>query len=115
VLLVRRANAHGKGLWSLPGGKLENDETLEQTAMREVLEETGLRFHPQHFVGEFHIALPSLIYVIHCFTGYCDEGEALATSDADAVIWLDMAQLKSLALAPNTEAAIGKAADLMRV
>ncbi len=30
------------GLWELPGGKQEPDEALEQTAVREVLEETGL-------------------------------------------------------------------------
>lgn len=28
--------------WSMPGGAVENNETLEQAAKREVLEETGL-------------------------------------------------------------------------
>jgi 8-oxo-dGTP diphosphatase len=37
-----RRNAHGDGTWSVPGGHLEFGETFEDTARREVLEETGL-------------------------------------------------------------------------
>lgn len=41
-LMGRRRNAHGDGTWSIPGGHLEFGETFEDTAKREVLEETGL-------------------------------------------------------------------------
>lgn len=41
-LMGRRRNAHGDGTWSIPGGHLEFAETFEDTARREVLEETGL-------------------------------------------------------------------------
>lgn len=39
VLLIRRAD---EGLWGLPKGTVERGETLEETALREVREETGL-------------------------------------------------------------------------
>ena len=39
VLLQRRAD---DGLWNIPGGAMEPGETLEETAQREVHEETGL-------------------------------------------------------------------------
>jgi ADP-ribose pyrophosphatase YjhB (NUDIX family) len=39
VLLQRRAD---DGIWNIPGGAMEPGETLEQTAQREVREETGL-------------------------------------------------------------------------
>jgi bifunctional NMN adenylyltransferase/nudix hydrolase len=43
VLLIERAGALGKGAWALPGGFLEPDERLEHGAVRELLEETGLK------------------------------------------------------------------------
>src|SRR6185503_3254667 len=42
VLLVERAKPPGEGLWSVPGGRLERNETLAQAVAREVREETGL-------------------------------------------------------------------------
>ncbi len=43
VLLVRRDKDPGKGLWSVPGGAVEIGESQETAAIREVLEETGVR------------------------------------------------------------------------
>lgn len=51
VLLVRRANPPGAGKWSLPGGKQELGETAQQTARRELREETGLECAELTLVG----------------------------------------------------------------
>ncbi|MCW2542072.1 MAG: ADP-ribose pyrophosphatase [Frankiales bacterium] len=40
--LIGRLNRRGRLLWSLPKGHLENGETSEQAAVREVAEETGI-------------------------------------------------------------------------
>ena len=42
VLLIQRGHAPGKGLWALPGGFVEPRDTLWQSCLRELAEETGL-------------------------------------------------------------------------
>lgn len=42
ILLIRRGRAPGKGLFALPGGFLEAEDTLLESAMRELFEETAL-------------------------------------------------------------------------
>ena len=51
VLLGKRINVHGEDCWTFPGGHLEMDETWEDCAEREVLEETGLRIKNSKFIG----------------------------------------------------------------
>lgn len=43
ILLVRLNYGPRDGHWALPGGLVEADETAEQAAVRETLEETGFR------------------------------------------------------------------------
>jgi len=42
VLLVQRSNPPDAGRWGFPGGKIEFGETIEQAAIRELLEETAI-------------------------------------------------------------------------
>jgi 8-oxo-dGTP diphosphatase len=51
LLLVRRGRAPGAGYWSVPGGRVENGETLHEAVVREVWEETGLAVVVDRFLG----------------------------------------------------------------
>lgn len=46
VLLIERGGEPYKGCWAFPGGFLEMDETVEEGAVRELREETGLILSP---------------------------------------------------------------------
>jgi 8-oxo-dGTP diphosphatase len=47
ILLARRSGVrYGSGLWGLPGGHVEDHETLAQAAAREAREETGVSIEP---------------------------------------------------------------------
>jgi len=53
ILLIKRGKAPAKGEWSLPGGAQELGETIEETARREVREETGCEIGTLSFLGAF--------------------------------------------------------------
>jgi len=50
MLLVQKSTGPFKGLWDLPGGRIEFGEAPETTLIREVLEETGLEILTQDFM-----------------------------------------------------------------
>ncbi len=51
IVLIRRGIEPGLGSWAQPGGFLEIDETVNQAAIRETFEETGLLVEPGEIVG----------------------------------------------------------------
>ena len=53
ILLIKRNTIPFKGYWALPGGRMEQGETIEQTIVREVKEETGLDVTIVRKVGEY--------------------------------------------------------------
>ena len=54
LLLIKRSTPPFVGYWALPGGRAEPGETLEQTVVREVKEETGLIVEIVRKIGAYH-------------------------------------------------------------
>ena len=54
ILLIKRRTAPFKGYWALPGGRVDFGETVTQTIVREVKEETGLDVATVRKIGEYH-------------------------------------------------------------
>ena len=53
ILLIQRGNEPYKGMWALPGGFMNMDETAEQCARRELEEETGLKVNELQQIGAY--------------------------------------------------------------
>ena len=53
IVLIKRKHDPYKGHWAIPGGILEGDETIEETAVREAKEETGLDIKLTGIVGVY--------------------------------------------------------------
>ena len=92
VLLVRRKADPFEGLWALPGGFKRPDETLDDAAIRELREETGVRA-PRHLAQFGAYGDPGRdprtnIVTIAYLAVTPDVGEIIAGSDADdARLW----------------------------
>ena len=64
ILLVKRAFSPSKGLWGLPGGFIELNETPEDGAIRELKEETNLNGKVVKFLTEVNTASFSSLFII---------------------------------------------------
>jgi 8-oxo-dGTP diphosphatase len=54
ILLIKRRTVPFSGYWALPGGRVDPGETVEQTIVREVKEETGLDMAIVSKIGDYH-------------------------------------------------------------
>ncbi|MCB9493828.1 MAG: NUDIX hydrolase [Desulfobacteraceae bacterium] len=71
VLLVQRSVEPKIGMWCLPGGFMEIGETPEETALRELNEETGICGKISNIIGV--LSHPSALYGTVSITGYSVE------------------------------------------
>jgi 8-oxo-dGTP diphosphatase len=97
VLLGKRKNAHGDGMWSPPGGHLEFGESFETCAKREVLEETGIEvlnmkkcgFTNDVFINEnkHYVSIFMLV------DKFCGEPKILEPEKCECWSWFDFDKL----------------------
>ena len=101
LLLIKRGHEPGKGLWSIPGGRIEAGETDEEAIIREVHEETGLVVTAGSFIGSVRrpAGQPGTELDIRDYMATITGGRLAAGDDADDVMWAAPADLSRLPLA----------------
>ena len=118
-LLVQRARQPLRGLWSLPGGRIEWGETLHRAALRELAEETGVEADIRVLLDSVDViqrdqaGAVQYHYVLTTFGAVWRAGEPRAGSDAAAVCWAAASDLDDLAMTPGTDHLIRRAITLL--
>ena len=102
LLMVQRAHDPGKGLWSLPGGRVEQGEYLADALCREVLEETGLTVTMGELAGILEVPGDEFHYVILDFHASVDgETSPRPGTDAGDVRWVPLKEVAHMDCTPR--------------
>ena len=109
VLMVKRSNPPAKGMWAVPGGKINPGETMQQALIREIKEETGLDIEVREIVYVFDVIQYddndhiSFHYVIIDFSCELQGGKLKAGDDALEVRWVSKKDLNQMNINEKTK------------
>jgi 8-oxo-dGTP diphosphatase len=105
LLLIKRGHEPGKGLWSIPGGRIEPGESDEAALVREVREETGLVVTAGRLIGAVRRpaegrapGASGAVLDIRDYAADVTGGRLVPGDDADDAVWANAADLDRLPL-----------------
>lgn len=120
VLLIKRGKPPRKNQWSIPGGAQELGETVEQGALREVEEETGVEIRLIGLIdvidGIFSDDSGNINnhYTLVDFVAEWVKGEAVASGDASKVQWATLDEVDELVEWQETKRIIRQGMSLLK-
>ena len=102
LLLIRRGRGPAAGTWSVPGGRIEWGETVQEAVIRELREEAGLEGVCGEMVGWVEVIDDDHHAVIMDFlVTLLDAAEPVAGDDADEARWVPLWDVADMRLAPG--------------
>jgi 8-oxo-dGTP diphosphatase len=103
LLLIRRGHEPGKGLWSIPGGRIEDGESDADALVREVREETGLIVAPGRLIGTVRrpSGVAGSVFDIRDYAAEVTGGMLVPGDDADDATWAGPGELDNLPITPG--------------
>ena len=119
VLLGSRAKPPNDTLYSIPGGVVEAGETLEEAALRELFEETGVRAQSLGFTGWSQFierdeeGKVRRHFVVASFAGLWISGEGQASEELPTLRWMNLRQAEGLKLTQGLLPILQKGLELV--
>ncbi len=122
VLLIQRGKEGPfRGLWSLPGGRIEPGEPVRAAALREVREETGVTAELAGVLDIHDLIRRDAAgevashYLLAVFYGRWVSGEPVAGDDATAARFVPLDAIRELHMTDGADAFVRRAAVLLQV
>ena len=107
IFATQRAHGEFKDGWEFPGGKIEQGETPQQAAKREVMEELDTEIEVGELLDTVEYDYPDFHLTMHCFLCTVKSGD-LVLKEHQAARWLTRETLDSVEWLPADIGLIGK-------
>ncbi len=120
VLLARRTKPPSDGTFSLPGGRVEAGENLQEAALRELEEEVGVKAEIIAFNRYVEMVVADTgselcqHYVVLSFVGTWISGEGKPGPEAGAVLWAEPGEFDRLKTSPYLRDVVEDAHKILR-
>lgn len=88
ILLVK--NRFSRQKWALPGGGANRNESYEQAAVREVLEEIGLKIHNLRYLGKANSHESYAKFSVRVFAAHASDYDIKCNFEIMEARWLNM-------------------------
>lgn len=113
VLLVQQRKQIAYGLWSYPGGHVEENETLEEAVIREVKEELGVELVKPKLFKIYSIVTSQGPLKIHTFTGNLKGQISLKNDELIAYKWFSIPMLEASEDSLRSDVVLQQAKDML--
>ena len=110
LLLKRHKNKPQGHEWGLPAGKIHDGELPEETCVREIEEETGIRVKDLELVGKFYQKYPNYDFVLYVFKTALDHKPSVILNEQEHkdFKWVNPQESRTLPLMLDLNEVISK-------
>jgi 8-oxo-dGTP diphosphatase len=99
--MVQRAHEPGRGLWSIPGGRVEHGEYLADALAREVKEETNLDISVGDLLGIAEVTGDPHYVILDFEASLAGPNHPIAADDVADVRWVPLKEIPELDCTPR--------------